>query len=76
MALAVTGLGIGLLASVGVSQLLGAVFPDGGGPAGDGRIDLLAFPIVAAAVLAVTLVALVRAGAPRLACEPHGGAAS
>ena len=57
MALAVAGLGIGLLASVGVSQLLGAVFPDGGGPAGDGRIDLLAFPIVAAAVLAVTFVA-------------------
>ncbi len=57
MALAVAGLGIGLLASVGVSQLLGAVFPDGGGPGGDGRIDLLAFPIVAAAVLAVTFVA-------------------
>ena len=56
MALAVAGLGIGLLASVGVSQLLGAVFPDGG-PGGDGRIDLLAFPIVAAAVLAVTFVA-------------------
>jgi predicted permease len=57
MALAVAGLGIGLLASVGVSRLLGAVFPDGGGPGGDGRIDLLAFPIVAAAVLAVTFVA-------------------
>jgi putative ABC transport system permease protein len=57
MALAATGLGIGLLASVGVSRLLGAVFPDGGGPGGDGRIDLLAFPIVAAAVLAVTFVA-------------------
>ena len=57
MALAVAGLGIGLLASVGVGQLLGAVFPDGGGPGGDGRIDLLAFPIVAAAVLAVTFVA-------------------
>jgi predicted permease len=57
MALAVAGLGIGLLASVGASRLLGAVFPDGGGPGGDGRIDLLAFPIVAAAVLAVTFVA-------------------
>jgi predicted permease len=57
MALAVAGLGIGLLASVGASRLLGAVFPDGRGPAGDGRIDLLAFPIVAAAVLAVTFVA-------------------
>jgi putative ABC transport system permease protein len=56
MALAVAGLGIGLLASAGVSRLLGAVFPDGG-PGGDGRIDLLAFPIVAAAVLAVTFVA-------------------
>jgi len=56
MALAVAGLGIGLLASVGVGQLLGAVFPDGG-PGGDGRLDLLAFPIVAAAVLAVTFVA-------------------
>jgi macrolide transport system ATP-binding/permease protein len=56
MALAVAGLGIGLLASVGVGQLLGAVFPDGG-PGGDGRLDLLAFPIVVAAVLAVTFVA-------------------
>ena len=57
MTLAVAGLGIGLLASVGAGQLLGAVFPDGRGPGGDGRIDLVAFPIVAAAVLAVTFVA-------------------
>ena len=56
MALAATGLGIGLLASAGVSRLLTAVFPNGG-PGGDGRVDLLAFPIVAAAVLAVTFVA-------------------
>jgi predicted permease len=56
MALAAAGLGIGLLASLGVGRLLGAVFP-GGGPGGDGRLDLLAFPIVAAAVLAITFVA-------------------
>jgi putative ABC transport system permease protein len=55
MALTLAGLGVGLVAGAGVGRLLGAVFP--GGPAGDGRMDLLAFPIVAAAVLGVTFVA-------------------
>jgi ABC-type antimicrobial peptide transport system permease subunit len=53
--LALAGLGVGLLASVGASRGLGAVFP--GGPGGDGRTDVVAFPLVAITVLAVTLLA-------------------
>ena len=53
--LAIAGLVVGLIASAGASRGLGAVFP--GGPAGDGRTDFVAFPLVAAAVLAVTLLA-------------------
>ena len=52
--LALVGLGVGLLASVGAGRALTAAFP--GGPGGGGT-DLLAFPLVAAAVLAVTLLA-------------------
>lgn len=55
MGLAVAGLGAGLLASIGVARALGAVFP--GGSAGDGRTDMVAFPLVAVTVLAVTLLA-------------------
>jgi hypothetical protein len=54
MVLAVAGLGVGLLASVVAGRALTAVFP--GGPGGEGT-DLLAFPLVAAAVLVVTLLA-------------------
>ena len=52
--LAVAGLGGGLLASAGVARALGAVLP--GGAVGDGT-DYMAFPLVAATVLAVTLLA-------------------
>jgi putative ABC transport system permease protein len=55
MALAVAGLSVGLLASLGASRAMAAVFP--GGPGGDGRTDVVAFPLVAAIVLAVTLLA-------------------
>ena len=55
MGLALAGLGAGLLASAVAARAMARVFP--GGPAGDGRTDLVAFPLVAAAVLAVTLVA-------------------
>jgi predicted permease len=54
MVLALAGLGVGLLASVAAGRALTAVFP--GGPGGEGT-DLLAFPLVAAAVLVVTLLA-------------------
>jgi predicted permease len=53
--LAITGLGVGLLASAGAARALGAIFP--GGIGGDGRTDYLAFPLVASGVLAVTLLA-------------------
>jgi predicted permease len=53
--LAVTGLGVGLLASAGAARGLRAVFPGGAG--GDGRADLVTFPLVAMVVLAVTLLA-------------------
>ena len=55
MVLALVGLGVGLLASVGAARGLAAVFP--GGPGGDGRTDFVAFPLVAVVVLAVTLLA-------------------
>ena len=55
MGLAVAGLGVGLLASAGASRALAGVFP--GGPGGDGRTDVVAFPLVALTVLAVTLIA-------------------
>ena len=55
MVLAIAGLGVGLLASVGVDRALATMFP--GGPGGDGRTDFVAFLLVASAVLAVTLLA-------------------
>jgi hypothetical protein len=54
LVLAVTGLGVGLLASAAATRALAAVFPGGAG--GDGRTDLVTFPVVALAVLAVTLL--------------------
>ena len=53
--LAVAGLGVGLLASAGAARALRAIFP--GGVGGDGRTDYVAFPLVASAVLVVTLLA-------------------
>jgi predicted permease len=55
MMLAFAGLGLGLLASVAASRGLSAVFP--GGPGGDGRTDLVTYPLVAVMVLAVTFLA-------------------
>ena len=55
MVLAVAGLGVGLLASVGASRALTAVFP--GGPGGDHRTDPASFVLVAATVLVVTFLA-------------------
>ena len=55
MGLALAGLGVGLLASAGVPARVAAIFP--GGPGGDGRTDFVAFLLVAATVLAVTLLA-------------------
>ena len=55
MLLAVAGLAVGLLASILAGAVLQAIF--NGGPAGDGRTDVIAFPMVAAAVLIVTYVA-------------------
>jgi predicted permease len=55
MVLAIGGLGVGLLASAGVGRGLAAIFPGGAG--GDGRTDVMAFVLVAAAVLVVTLLA-------------------
>jgi putative ABC transport system permease protein len=55
MVLAVAGLGVGLLASVGADRALASMFP--GGPRGDGRTDLMPFLLVASAVLVVTLLA-------------------
>jgi len=53
--LALAGLGAGLVASVGASRALSVVFL--GGPGGDHRTDPAAFVLVAATVLAVTLLA-------------------
>jgi ABC-type lipoprotein release transport system permease subunit len=55
MVLAIAGLGVGLLASVGVDRALRAIFP--GGPGADGRTDLMPFLMVGATVLTVTLLA-------------------
>jgi len=54
LVLALAGLGAGLLASAGVARGLGTIFPSG--IRGDGT-DYVAFPLVAAGVLAVTLLA-------------------
>ncbi len=53
--LAVAGLGVGLLLSVGADRALTAVFPGGAG--GDGRTDFVPFLLVTSAVLVVTLLA-------------------
>jgi macrolide transport system ATP-binding/permease protein len=53
--LAVAGLGVGLIASAAAARGLAAVFPGGAG--GDGRTDLVTFPLVALAVLAITMLA-------------------
>jgi ABC-type antimicrobial peptide transport system permease subunit len=53
--LTVSGLTVGLLASVGVSRGLARVFP--GGTYGDGRSDELSLMLVAAVIMAVTLLA-------------------
>jgi len=55
LVLACAGLAVGLLASVGADRVLGAMFP--GGSTREGRIDVVAFLLVALAVLAVTLAA-------------------
>ena len=55
MMLAVAGLGVGLLASVGAGRVLASMFPGGAG--GDGRTDFMPFLLVASAVLVVTLLA-------------------
>jgi len=55
MVLALAGLGLGLALSLGVARALTRIFP--GGPGGDGGTDLLTIPMVAATVLAVTLIA-------------------
>jgi ABC-type antimicrobial peptide transport system permease subunit len=53
--LAVAGLLIGLVASVGADRALAAMFT--GGPGGDNRTDVAAYVLVAVTVLAVTLLA-------------------
>jgi putative ABC transport system permease protein len=55
MALALAGLVVGLVASVGVDRALGATFPGGAG--GDGRTDFTALLLVTSVVLVVTLIA-------------------
>jgi putative ABC transport system permease protein len=55
MMLAVAGLGVGLLASVGAGRVLASMFPGSAG--GDGRTDFMPFLLVASAVLVVTLLA-------------------
>ncbi len=55
LVLAIAGLGVGLLASVGADRALEAMFAGGAG--GDQHIDVVAFGLVAATVLAVTLLA-------------------
>jgi predicted permease len=52
---AVAGLAIGLVAGVAANRMMQGLFDGGAG--GDGRIDVVAFIVVAAAVLAVTLTA-------------------
>lgn len=52
---ALAGLAAGLLASVGVSRSLSAIFT--GGPGGDGRTDVVALPLVAFVVLGTTFLA-------------------
>ncbi len=54
LVLAIAGLGVGLVASAGAARGLGTIFP--GGIRDDGT-DYVAFPLVAAGVLAVTLLA-------------------
>ncbi len=54
--LALSGLGVGLLASAGADNLLETTFA--GGPIGGGRTDLPALALVTATVLAVTLIAV------------------
>ena len=56
LVLALAGLGLGLLASLGASRALEAAVFNGGAGA-DGRIDYVAFALVATTVLVVTLVA-------------------
>jgi ABC-type antimicrobial peptide transport system permease subunit len=55
MTLALAGLGLGLMASVGADRALGAMFV--GGPGGDHRADPVAFVLVSVAVVLVTVVA-------------------
>jgi hypothetical protein len=55
MLLALVGLGVGLLLSVGADRALDALFT--GGPGGDSRTDPVSYLIVGVTVLAVTLVA-------------------
>ena len=54
MVLAVVGLAVGLLASVGAGRVLGAMFPGGGGP---DENPFFGYLLVALAVLAVTFLA-------------------
>ena len=53
--LAVAGLLIGLVASIGADRALAAMFT--GGPGGDNRTDVAAYVVVAVTVLAVTVLA-------------------
>ena len=55
MALAASGLAVGMVGSAGAARALASTFP--GGPHGDGRTDLVAFLIVGGAVLGVTILA-------------------
>ncbi len=55
MMLAVAGLGLGLLMSMGAGRAMGALFP--GVAPGNGRRDFVALALVAMAVLLVTLLA-------------------
>jgi predicted permease len=53
LVLAIAGLSVGLVASAGAARALGTIIPGGG----DGRIDYVAFLLVASAVLVVTVLA-------------------
>jgi predicted permease len=57
LVLTLAGLGAGLFASVGAVPMLEGIFPGGGGAAGDGRIDLVPFLLVASTVLVVATAA-------------------